>query len=308
MTAVVTRQLTKCYRHVRALAGLDLSVPAGSIFGFLGPNGAGKTTALRILVGLLRPTSGEASVLGRRAWKDSPAIRRQVGYLPGDVRFHEWMTGAAFLAFCDRARGSGSREQIARLRERFDLDVNRRIRDYSRGMKQKLGLMQALMHRPALLILDEPTTALDPLMQQALFAELRAAAAEGRTVLFSSHTLSEVQSLCDRVAIIRRGRIVEDGTVADLRKRAVRRVEFQLKTGDASRLQFPPGLTAQPDHDGMVRGSWNGPVDRLLAWLASIDVEDATIEPPSLEDLFTAYYREEAGGAESPPAKGGGAG
>ena len=296
MDAVETRGLVKRYGTIEALAGLDLCVPAGSIFGFLGPNGAGKTTTLRILVGLLRSTAGSATVLGLDAWKDSTAIRARVGYLPGDVHFQDWMTGSAFLAFCDQARGGRGGVEIRRLCERFDLDIRRRIRDYSRGMKQKLGLIQALMHRPELMILDEPGSALDPLIQQVLYEELRAAAADGRTVLFSSHTLSEVEQLCDGVAIIRDGRLIEDSTVAELRRRAVRRVTFRLKRGEPSEAKYPDGLDARFDGDGVVTATWTGEVDRLVAWLAETGVCDLTIGPPDLEDLFFAYYRDEGDG------------
>jgi len=297
MYAVQTQALTKHYGSVRALTGLDLAVPTGTIFGFLGPNGAGKTTAIRILVGLLRATAGSATVLGRQAWDDAPEICRRVGYLPGDARFHDWMTGKALLAFFDRARGGGTTDEAARLRERFGLDLNRRIRDYSRGMKQKLGLILALMHRPELLILDEPGVALDPLVQQTLYDELRAVASEGRTVLFSSHTLSEVEQLCERVGIIRRGRLIEDSTIVELRGRALRRVTFRLRDTTARDLTYPPGLDAGPVDKGVVTGTWQGPMERLLGWLAGLGVEDAMISPPSLEDLFTAYYREESGEA-----------
>ena len=292
MNAVQTQGLVKRYGAIEALAGLDLCVPQGSIFGFLGPNGAGKTTTLRILVGLLRSTAGSATVLGLDAWKDSTAIRARVGYLPGDVHFQDWMTGTAFLAFCDEARGGRGDGEIRRLCDRFDLDVRRRIRDYSRGMKQKLGLIQALMHRPELMILDEPGVSLDPMIHQVLYEELRAAAADGRTILFSSHTLSEVEELCDGVAIIRDGKLIEASTVDELRQRAVRRVEFRLKRGDPSRAKYPEGLDARLGGDGVVRATWTGEVDRLVTWLADKGVADLTIGPPDLEDLFFAYYRD----------------
>jgi len=284
--------LTKRYGTLRALAGLDLRVPRGTIFGFLGPNGAGKTTTLRILVGLLRATAGRAMLFGRDAWADSTAVRSRLGYLSGDVRLYERMTGARFLAFCDRMRGGGAAGEIQRLRERFNLNLDRRIRDYSRGMKQKLGLIHAMMHRPPLLILDEPTVALDPLVRQTLYAELRAVAAEGRTVLFSSHTLSEVEGLCDRVAIIRAGRLVEEAAISDLAARALRRVEFRLRDAPSATLRVPPGLTVTHTGDHTMTASWAGPTDRLIAWLATLDLSDVTITAPRLEDLFATYYRE----------------
>ncbi|GJQ27862.1 MAG: ABC transporter ATP-binding protein [Phycisphaerae bacterium] len=284
--------LVKSYGALRAVAGVNLRVEAGSIFGFLGPNGAGKTTTIRILLGLLRATDGSARVLGLDAWRQSTEIRRHVGYLPGDVRFYDWMRGRTFLSFCNRARGGGCEAEIRRLCDRFHLDLSRRIRDYSRGMKQKLGVIQALMHRPEVLILDEPTTALDPLVQQTVYEELRAAAGEGRTVLFSSHTLSEVELLCDRVAIIRAGRIIEDSSISELRQRALRRVELRLKQGALREDLIPHGFTPRPSVDGVICGSWAGSVEELLRWLSTLDVADVTIGAPDLEDLFATYYEE----------------
>lgn len=298
MFAIETVGLTKSYGDVQALAGVDLRVPAGSIFGFLGPNGAGKTTAMRILVGLLRATGGRAAVLGRDVWRESTAIRREVGYLPGDARLYEWMTGRRFADWCDAMRGGGAAGEIERLARRLDLNLDRRIRNYSRGMKQKLGLIAALAHRPKLLILDEPTSALDPLVQQTLYDELRAAAAEGRTVLFSSHTLSEVELLCDRVAIIRAGRIIEDSAVAKLRDRAVRRVELRIANSEWRKKSPPADWTAGESRDGVVTGSWKGPVPGLLSWLATLPLQDVSIGSPDLEDLFAAYYRAEADTAD----------
>lgn len=293
--AIEATGLTKQYGEMRALGGVDLRVPTGSIFGFLGPNGAGKTTAMRIFVGLLRATGGAARVLGLDAWHDSRAIRAQVGYLPGDVRLYEWMSGRRLLAFFNRARGGGCDAEIARLTRRFDLDINRVIRNYSRGMKQKLGLIAALMHRPRLLILDEPTTALDPLVQQTLYSELRATAADGRTVLFSSHTLAEVESLCDRVAIIRGGRIIEDNTIDALQRRAVRRVELRINSGEWRKQTAPAAWSEIESRDGAVAGAWKGEVRELLSWLNGLPVEDVVIGAPDLEDLFAAYYHKDAG-------------
>ena len=295
MNVVETSGLAKRYGAVQALAGVDLRIPSGSIFGFLGPNGAGKSTTLRILVGLLRASAGKVKVFGRDAWRESTSIRARVGYLSGDIRLYERLTGAALLAFCNRARGGGATGEASRLVERFEIDLSRRIRNYSRGMKQKLGLILAMMHRPPLLILDEPTIALDPLVRQTLFEELRAIAREGRTVLLSSHTLSEVELLCDHVAIIRAGRLVEDSSIEALRGRALRRVDLRLTSAPASALKLPPGLTVIECGDQTLRASWKGPVERLLSWLTSIGIADVAIEPPSLEDLFATYYRDEEG-------------
>jgi ABC-2 type transport system ATP-binding protein len=288
--AVATHGLCKSFASRTVLADLNLRVPAGSLFGFLGPNGAGKTTTIRLLLGLLRPTRGTALVLGCDAWRDGPRVRRQVGYLPGDIRFYDRMTGAALLGFLGAARGGSCESEVRRLARVLDLDLSRRIRTYSRGMKQRLGLIQALMHRPQLVVLDEPTVALDPLMRQALYDELRRVVADGRTVLFSSHTLSEVEALCDEVAILRDGRLVEQERIEVLRTRAVRRVEVLLDGPAPAASELPTGLRADPVQDGRLLGTWVGPVDRLLSWLAGRRVLDMTIAPPDLEDLFLAYY------------------
>lgn len=292
MDAICTRQLTKCYGRHPALAELDLRVPAGSLFGFLGPNGAGKTTTLRILLGLLRATRGTATVLGRDAWHEGPALRAEIGYLPGDVRFYDDLTGRATLDFLLAARGGRGGAEALRLADAFDLALDRRVRNYSRGMKQKLGLIAALMHQPQLLILDEPTTALDPLVRETLYTELRAVVAAGRTVLFSSHTLAEVEALCSEVAILRAGRLVEHERIEVLRARALRHVELRMGKG-ALPEPLPAGLAVQTQQPGLLRGSWTGPPEDLVRWLARCHLTDVTIQPADLEDLFLTYYRDE---------------
>ncbi len=294
MDAIATHGLTKHYGTQVALRDMDLRVPEGRLFGFLGPNGAGKTTALRLLLGLLRATHGRAEVLGRDAWHEGPTLRREVGYLPGDVRLYPHLTGAATLAFMNAARRADAGPEIRRLTRLLDLDVRRRVRDYSRGMKQKLGLIVAMMHRPRLLILDEPTTSLDPLMREALYTELRRVVAEGRTVLFSSHTLSEVETLCDEIAILRDGRLIEQERVEVLRQRALRHVEVRFGSGRSLATPPPAGLEIAHAGDGCLRATWKGPVQPLLDWLAGGGVGDATIAPPDLDDLFLAYYAEKA--------------
>lgn len=293
MNVVEIHNLAKSYRDVVALRDVSLTVPTGSRFGFLGPNGAGKSTTLRILIGLLRASGGSARVFGLDAWGESTAIRKRLAYLSGDARLYGGMTGHGLLKFVDRARGGGGWAEASRLCERFELAAERKIRSYSKGMRQKLAIIQALMHKPELLILDEPTSGLDPLMQQALYDELRDATADGRTVLFSSHTLSEVEQLCDQVAIVRSGRIVEAGTTESLRKRALRRVVLKLRNRLHKPFSTPEGLTVHAKNDGAITGTWAGPVDALIAWLATLQLDDVSISQPSLEDLFATYYREQ---------------
>jgi ABC-2 type transport system ATP-binding protein len=294
MEAVVTKDLSKRFGSHEALRGVSLRVEEGSRFGFLGPNGAGKTTTVRILLGLLHASSGSARVFDRDVWRSGPRIRAEVGYLPGEVRFYDNLTGRATLAFLDRARGNTSGSEIQRLTKRLDLDLDRRVRDYSRGMKQKLGLIQALMHRPQLLILDEPTTSLDPLIREALYEELRQATAEGRTLLFSSHTLSEVEELCDVVGILREGRLIEQERIEVLRRRAVRHVELSFEPEGRPAARPPEPLTIIHQTDARLTATWSGPIDPLLSWVAGGRVRDMTIAPPDLEDLFLSYYRSDA--------------
>jgi ABC-2 type transport system ATP-binding protein len=291
MDALVTHDLCKSYGPHEVLHEVNLRVPTGCLFGFLGPNGAGKTTTIRILLGLLRASAGGARVLGRDVWSEGPTLRAEVGYLPGEVRLYDHLTGRATLAFVDAARGGGATKEIMRLADQFDLDLRKRVRDYSRGMKQKLGLIQALMHRPKLLILDEPTIALDPLVRQTLFEELRRVAGEGRTVFFSSHTLGEVEKLCDVVAILRAGRLIAQERIEVLRSRAVRHVEVVLAADAGAVAPLPPGLHVLQDNQTRIAATWTGPIEVLLSWLAHLPVRDVTIAPPDLEDLFMTYYQ-----------------
>ena len=293
MDAVSTERLRKSYQSCRVLHGIDLRVPAGSLYGFLGPNGAGKTTTIRILLGLLHASGGRVTVLGRDPWRDGASLRADIGYLPGELRLYDRLTGRATLAFFDAARRRDSREEISRLADALDLDLTKRVRYYSRGMKQKLGLMVALAHHPQLLILDEPSMSLDPLVREVLLAELRRAASEGRTVLFSSHSLSEVEQLCDWVAIVREGRLVEQSRIESLRVKALRRVEVVFGEHRADG-PVPDGFRVLRRSESGIVGSWPGPVEPLLSWLAGQQVQDVTISPPDLEDLFLAYYSDKA--------------
>ncbi len=288
--AIETHALVKSYGTRRILHDLSLRVTRGSLFGFLGPNGAGKTTTIRILLGLLRADSGRARLLGQELGTNGASLRTEIGYLPGDVRFYDALTGRRLLQFLADARGGRGSDEIERLARLLDLDLNKRIRSYSRGMKQKLGLIQALMHRPQILILDEPTTGLDPLMQQTLYDELRRVVAEGRTVLFSSHTLSEVEQLCDEVAILRDGRLVEQERIDVLRQRAVRHVILTFEDGRPPATSPPPQLAITQRELGRWSGAWRGSTRALVEWLAANPMRDVVITPPSLEDLFMAYY------------------
>ena len=220
MSLIQLENLTRGYGRRRGVELVSLSVAEGVLFGFLGPNGAGKTTTIRVLVGFLRPGGGSARIFGLDCWRDSKAIKRDLGYLPGDLRLSEWMNGTTALSIFGAVRGQDLTRSGRELAGTFDLDLRVKVRDMSRGMRQKLGLILALAHAPRLLVLDEPTSALDPLMQEVLHDHLRHLAASGHTVFFSSHSLGEVEQLCDRVAIVRDGALVADESLAALRDRA----------------------------------------------------------------------------------------
>ena len=234
--------LTRCYGPRPAVERISLSVPEGALFGFLGPNGAGKTTTIRVLLGFLRPTSGTASIFGLDCWRDSKSVKRETGYLPGDLRLPGWMNGATALSIFGAVRGQDLNVSGCELAERFDLDLRVKVREMSRGMRQKLGLILALAHKPRLLVLDEPTSALDPLMQTALHTLLRQLAASGHTIFFSSHSLGEVEQLCERVAIVREGKIVADESLELLRNRAGHDVTIRWKPGAQVPPEPPPFL------------------------------------------------------------------
>ena len=293
MGVIETNALTRRYGSRRGIERIDLAVPAGTLFGLLGPNGAGKTTAIRVLMGFLRPTSGSATIFGMDCWRAGPRIRAEVGYIPGDLRLYPWMDGASALRVFGSIRGRDLRAPGKALAEEFELDLSVKVRSMSRGTRQKLGLVLALAHEPKLLILDEPTTTLDPLMQDRVREKLRSAAAAGRTVLFSSHTLSEVEMLCDRVAIVRDGAIVAHETLDALRARAGHEVTIRWRDDAAAPPDAPAFLHVRARESRTWRATLDGPVDALIAWLASLPsgtVADLTISPPDLDSLFRRFY------------------
>jgi ABC-2 type transport system ATP-binding protein len=285
--------LTRRYGRRPGVEDLNLSVPEGSLFGFLGPNGAGKTTTIRVLLGFLRPTDGHASIFGLDCWRHSARIKADVGYLPGDLRLHPWLTGREALKLFGAIRRRDLLPEGRDLAERFHLDLDVKVRRMSRGMRQKLGLILAMAPRPRLLVLDEPTASLDPLMQDELLSQLRAWARTGHTIFFSSHTLSEVEQLCDRVAILRDGRLVADATLEDLRNRSHRQVVLYWATA-AGATQDPPPFLALKSRDGL---KWTcllrGSSVELIRWAAAQPVDDLAIGQPDLEVLFRGYYQTE---------------
>jgi ABC-2 type transport system ATP-binding protein len=294
MTAVIhTDHLTKTYGIHRGITEVDLDVDAGEIFGFLGPNGAGKTTTMRVLLDLIRPTAGRAEVFGIETTRDPVAIHRRVGYLPGEFDLYERLTGAETITYFANLRGGVDRGYVADLVERLDLDPSRRFKEYSKGNKQKVGLVVALQHRPDLLILDEPTAGLDPLIQQEFFAIVREAKAEGRTVFLSSHVIDEVDRTCDRVAIIREGRLVQVDRIETIRRLAFHHVEltFAAPLAPAQNSFAAVDGVSDLELDGnVVRMRVSGPIGKVIATAAPHGLVDVVSREPNLEDVFLAQY------------------
>ena len=293
--AIQIEDVTKDYGHVRAVSHLDLSVLSGEIFGFLGPNGAGKTTTIRLLTGFLKPTSGVVRVFGMNAWSDTVAVKRRLGFLPDVSALYEGMTGEGLLEYLGRlqaGRSQGRRRELCDLLELSQADLRRKIKGYSHGMRRKLAIVQAMQHDPDLVIMDEPTQGLDPLIQQAFFALLRAFRDRGSTIFFSSHVLSEVEQLCQRVAIIREGALVAVEQVRELQRLKVRpmEVEFRGPAPDGFRV---PGVEVLARDGPRWRLAIRGDVNPVLRALSRYELEDLVFEQAHLEDVFLEYYRGE---------------
>ena len=313
MKVVETRQLSRCYGSRRGITDIDLTISRGEIFGFLGPNGAGKSTTIRVLMGLLRAGSGVAQIFGRDCWSEGTEIRREVGYVAGDVRLYPWLTTRRALAMLSKIHHRSLDQKGFELAERFRLEPDLPVRKMSRGNRQKVALVLALAHEPNLVILDEPTSGLDPLMQDTLMSCLREMATSGRTVMFSSHTLSEVESLCDRIAIVRDGQIVEDSTVSRLKSQAPRQIMVTLQNGqDHQKLKWPESVVVRSVPSSVVLPNLSSAAGNVteagtmreqifvlelvgssisfMSWAAAQGFADIMIGPPSLEVLFRKYY------------------
>jgi ABC-2 type transport system ATP-binding protein len=295
MSVIETERLTKFYGAHRGIVEVDLSVEQGEVYGFLGPNGAGKTTTIRLLLDLLRPTSGRASVFGIETTVDPVAIHRRIGYLPGEFALFDRLTGGQTIEYFGNLRGGVDPIYQADLVARFDLDPSRRFKEYSKGNKQKVGLVIALQHRPDLLILDEPTSGLDPLVQQTFFALLRETVAEGRTAFLSSHILGEVEKTCDRVAIIRDGRIVKVDRVEALRGLAHHLVELRFAAPvPAAEFSSLPGVSDVVVIEGGLQMRVTGSMAPVVEAAAGHGLVDFETREPSLEQTFLAQYGREA--------------
>jgi ABC-2 type transport system ATP-binding protein len=287
--AIRTKGLTKRYRRVTALDSLDLDVHAGEVLGFLGPNGAGKTTTIRLLLGLIRPTGGTAEIFGLDAQADKIAVHARVAYVPGEAALWPSLTGADTLELLARLQGQTDPAYRNELIRRFDLDTTIRIRAYSKGNRQKVNLIAALASRADLLVLDEPTAGLDPVMEQAFRVSIREAAERGQTVFLSSHVLSEVEALCDRIAILRRGRLVEIGTLAQLRHLSALTVEATFG-GPPPDVTGIPGVSAVSVTGRQLSCQVRGPIADLVSALAAARPDSLLSREPSLEELFLTIY------------------
>lgn len=290
MNAIETKQLTKFYGSARGIENLDLSVEQGDFFGFIGPNGAGKSTTIRTLLGLISPTGGSASVLGLDIRKEKPQLLSRVGYLPSEITFYPGMKVSQVLRLSARLRSKNCDREAAELCSRLQLDVSRRVEDLSLGNRKKVGIVCALQHSPELLILDEATSGLDPLMQREFFEILQERNREGTTVFLSSHVLSEIQHNCSRAAIIRGGKIVASGAVNDLADSGARRVQLRGQL-DLTGLTGIRDLSQTGDSMSFL---YSGDLPALLGRLAQGKVQDLTIAEPDLEEIFLHYYESEA--------------
>ena len=295
MSIIRTERLTKSYGAHRGIVDVDLTVEEGEVFGFLGPNGAGKTTTIRTLLDLIRPTSGRAFVFDIESTADPVSIHRRIGYVPGEFTLYDRLTGGQTIQYFANLRGGVDRAYQASLIERLDLDPSRKFKEYSKGNKQKVGLVIALQHRPELLILDEPTSGLDPLVQETFFATIRETVEAGSTVFLSSHILSEVEKTCDRVAIIREGRLAKVDTVDALRDLAHHEVELRFADGvPAEVFTGLPGVSEVEVGDHVLRMRVAGSITPVVQAAARYELLDFVSREPSLEETFLAQYGRQA--------------
>jgi ABC-2 type transport system ATP-binding protein len=294
MTAIIqTEKLTKSYGEHRGIVDIDLEIAEGEIFGFLGPNGAGKTTTIRTLLDLIRPTSGRALVFGVETTVDPVSIHRRIGYIPGEFALYDRLTGGQTIEYFANLRGGVDPTFQRALIERLDIDPSRKFKEYSKGNKQKIGLVIALQHQPELLVLDEPTSGLDPLVQQSFYSLVRDAKGEGRTVFLSSHILSEVERTCDRVAIIRDGVLVKVDSVEGLRDLAHHEVELRFVDGvPAEAFTGLPGISDVKVEDHVLRMRVSGPITPVVQAAARYELLDFVSREPTLEETFLAQYGE----------------
>jgi ABC-2 type transport system ATP-binding protein len=305
MEAIIeARGLTKDYGHNRGVMDLSFDVAESELFGFLGPNGAGKSTTIRLFMGLLKPTAGQASIAGFDCWRQSRDVKRLAGYLPGEWTFDAGLTGAQILEYLGNLRGGVDRTYVRRLMERFELDPSRRFREYSHGNKQKIGLIQAFMNRPRILILDEPTIGLDPLNQQEFYALVAEARAEGQTLFISSHILAEVEHICDRVGIVREGRLVMVDRVANLKEIKSHAMDISFNTPASAEwfAHLPGVISAAVEANGLsLRLIVQGELREVIQAAAAHRATNIATSEPSLEEIFLRFYSRSPEPVEATP-------
>jgi ABC-2 type transport system ATP-binding protein len=289
MSVIEVNHLTKYYGKARGIVDVSFHVDEGEIFGFIGPNGAGKSTTIRLLLSLIYPTSGSATIFGKDCIQYGPELRQDIGYLPSEVFYYERMKVIDLLKYSASFYPKDSTQRMQQLAELMELELNRRIEDLSYGNRKKVGIVQGLLHRPKLLFLDEPTSGLDPLMQRKFFDLIREENQRGVTVFFSSHILGEVQRLCNRVGIIKEGQIIEIADIRTLQQNNYKKVRVEAEDLSAEFFGIP-GVTNLEANNGVVRFFYKGDINTVMRKIGELTVSDVTIEEPTLEEIFMHYY------------------
>jgi ABC-2 type transport system ATP-binding protein len=291
-TIIQTTNLTKSYGKNRGIKDVNISVNKGDIFGFLGPNGAGKSTTIRTLLDFIRPTGGSATIFGLDCQKETVQIKKRIGYIPGDFGLYGNMTGWKYLEYFGKVRGEYNIESAKDLARRFEINPDRKMKEYSRGMRQKIAIIQAFMNNPELIIMDEPTNGLDPLVQQAFTDLVQERAAQGTTIFMSSHILSDVEKVCNRVAIIKDGRIVAEEKVEDLRKKSGNVVYVKFADAVSPEAFHIAGVVNPVRQNGHIKMTVTGNMESVLAEISRHRVADISIHQMTLEEIFMHYYEE----------------
>ncbi len=293
MSVIEIKNLTKYYGKSRGIVDVSFNVEEGEIFGFIGPNGAGKSTTIRTLLALIHPTSGSASIFGRDCIKDAPEIAKEVGYLPSEVFYYDNMKVIDLLKYSASFYKKDCTKRIHELAEIMDLDLKKKIDDLSLGNKKKLGIVQGLLHEPRLIILDEPTSGLDPLMQQKFFDLLHEENKRGATVLFSSHILNEVQRLCNRVAIIKEGRIIKLEKMSALTEDNYKKIKIESRVSISKEHFAIPGVNDLNQEKNTISFLFKGNINTIMKKIAEVNIQNVWIEEPTLEEIFMHYYSKE---------------
>lgn len=293
MHVIETSNLTKYYGKARGIIDVSLQVQEGEVFGFIGPNGAGKSTTIRTLLSLIYPTSGSAKIFGKDCIKEGSEVRKRIGYLPSEVFYYDNMRVIELLKYSASFYGKDCTERIHELAEIMNLDLRKKIDDLSFGNKKKVGIVQGLLHEPDLIILDEPTSGLDPLMQQNFFNLIREENKKGATIFFSSHILDEVQKMCDRVAIIKEGKIIKTETIESLRQDNYKKFRIETTTALSQELFQSDGVTDLQVNQNLISFIYKGDINTIISKLYGINLKNLLVEEPTLEEVFMYYYEKE---------------